>query len=129
LTVAAQYYRRAALQGHNEAQNNLGMLYEGGRGVTQDVMEALKLYLLSAQNGNPKALINLSNVFRSGRGVQADPVLAYTWLEAAAMRGEDVGEALDAQSRSLTPQQVKQAQQRAAEWIAKQHFSSVSMFR
>ncbi|HET7750365.1 MAG TPA: tetratricopeptide repeat protein, partial [Terriglobales bacterium] len=129
LTVAAQWYRRAALQGHSEAQNDLGMLYEEGRGVTQDVMEALKLYLLAAQNGNPKALINLSNVFRSGRGVQADPVQAYTWLEAAAMRGEDVGEALDAQARALTPPQVKQAQQRAAEWLAQQHFNSVPMFR
>ncbi|HYL94483.1 MAG TPA: hypothetical protein VET69_01670, partial [Terriglobales bacterium] len=104
-------------------------LYEAGRGVAQDVMEALKLYLLAAQNGNPKSLINLSNAFRSGRGVQADPVQAYTWLDAAAMRGEDVGEALEAQAQALTPQQVREAQQRAAEWLAQQHFNVVPIFR
>jgi hypothetical protein len=92
-------------------------------------MEALKLYLLAAQNGNPKALINLSNAFQAGRGVQADPVQAYAWLHAAAMRGENVGESLDTQAQLLTPQQVRQAQQRAAEWVAQQHFNAVPIFR
>ena len=34
-TEAVKWYRKAAEQGHAEAQNNLGVMYLNGRGVPQ----------------------------------------------------------------------------------------------
>jgi TPR repeat protein len=45
---AAVWYRKAADQGHTQAQISLGLLYEGGLGMPQDYVEALKWYTLAA---------------------------------------------------------------------------------
>lgn len=68
---AAKYFRIAAEQGDASAQNNLGVLYEMGKGVEQDEEEALKWYLLAGFNGTGnvreaalKNLAALPNAFR-----------------------------------------------------------------
>ena len=40
---AAKWYRKAAEQGHANAQNNLGLMYMSGRGVAKDNAEAVKV--------------------------------------------------------------------------------------
>ena len=41
---AARLYRLAAAQGHDIAQNNLAVMFAGGRGVAQDTAESVRLF-------------------------------------------------------------------------------------
>ena len=52
---AVKWYRLAAEQGHAEAQINLGVMYETGRGVLQDNTMAHMWYNIASANGNEKA--------------------------------------------------------------------------
>ena len=49
---AAKWFRKAAEQGHAEAQDSLGVLYGNGWGVAEDDIEALAWFNLSAASGN-----------------------------------------------------------------------------
>ncbi len=42
--TALREWRPLAEQGHNGAQNNLGLMYDNSRGVPQDYAEAAKWY-------------------------------------------------------------------------------------
>jgi uncharacterized protein len=57
-SAAASWYRKAADQGHSEAQNNLGTAYYYGRGVPQDYINSHKWLNLSAARGNKDAARN-----------------------------------------------------------------------
>ena len=48
---AVYWYRKAAEQGNATAQNNLGICYEDGEGVTKDISEAVKWYRKAAAQG------------------------------------------------------------------------------
>ena len=50
--MAAIWFRRAAEQGDAIAQLNLGELYESGRGVSRDRVEAWRWYSYAARQGN-----------------------------------------------------------------------------
>ena len=55
---AVQWYRRAAEQGHAQAQNNLGVMYEQGQGVRQDSALAQEWYGKICDNGDQKGCDN-----------------------------------------------------------------------
>ena len=57
--LAAATQRLAAEQQSARGQNNLGWMYEHGRGVTQDGEEAVRFYRLSAEQGHDTAKQNL----------------------------------------------------------------------
>jgi TPR repeat protein len=42
--MAVQWFTKAAQQGLARAQNNLGVMYEDGNGVTKDDVEAVKWF-------------------------------------------------------------------------------------
>ncbi|WP_052046260.1 tetratricopeptide repeat protein [Candidatus Paracaedibacter symbiosus] len=48
-TEAVKWYRKAADQGHAEAQFSLGYCYNNGEGVTKDYTEAVKWYCKAAE--------------------------------------------------------------------------------
>ena len=53
---AAEWYEKAALQGHVESMMKLGQLYYlGGDGVPEDEDEAKKWYAIAAKAGNKEA--------------------------------------------------------------------------
>ena len=52
---AAGSYRKAADQGHAEAQFNLGVMYDEGRGVPQSDKEAAMWYRKAADQGHADA--------------------------------------------------------------------------
>ncbi|BAK75884.1 Sel1 repeat-containing protein [Pseudogulbenkiania sp. NH8B] len=85
--MIAYWYRRAAEQGHCEAQNNLGTLYQRGLGVAQDDTEAVLWYRLAAEQGEPIAQYNLATRYRLGEGVPLDLDEAVKWLKRSA--GQD----------------------------------------
>lgn len=52
---AMLWYKRAAEQGHADAQHNVGAAYAAGRGVPQDATQAAVWYRLAAQQGHALA--------------------------------------------------------------------------
>jgi len=57
-TQAAQWYRKAAEQGHALAQLNLGVMYFNGDVVPRDLVAACVWYNLAAAQGNDQAKKN-----------------------------------------------------------------------
>ena len=70
------------------AQYHLGCMYETGRGVEQDHVEAAKWYRKAAEAGYAPAQSNLGNMYRDGEGVEQDHVEAVTWYRKSAEAGD-----------------------------------------
>ena len=62
-------YRKAAEQGHAEAQFRLGAMYFSGDGVPRDDVGALKWYRLAAEQGHVEAQDDLAYMYENGLGV------------------------------------------------------------
>jgi hypothetical protein len=81
-TEAFRWLHLAAEQDYAGAMNNLGVLYEYGRGTGKDWTEAAKWYRRGAELGNIDAMANLGCMYEDGRGgLTNDLVQAYAWLE------------------------------------------------
>ncbi|HEY1382253.1 MAG TPA: hypothetical protein VGF43_01490 [Dongiaceae bacterium] len=81
---ALGWYRKAAEQGHARAQNNLGILYDNGQGVSQDYAEAARWYRKAAELGYVEAQYNLGNMYYEGQGVERDYIEAKKWFQKGA---------------------------------------------
>ena len=57
--AAVNWYRKAAEQGHAQAQNNLGRMYQNGLGVSKNRAEAITWYRKAAKQGNEGAISQL----------------------------------------------------------------------
>ncbi len=53
--TAMNEWRIIAVQGDGNAQVNIGILYEGGKGVTRDRIRALMWYIIGEANGSSNA--------------------------------------------------------------------------
>ena len=84
---AVKWYRKAAEQGNTNAQNNLGVCYETGQGVTKNLKEAIRWYMKAAEQGNMNAQNNLGLCYKSGQGVTKDLKEAVKWFCKAAEQG------------------------------------------
>ncbi len=85
--TAVREWRAQAEQGNGVAQVNLGLMYEKGKGVTQDFQEALRWYRLSAEQGVAHAQFSMGVMYREGRGVAQDYRAAVNWFRLAASQG------------------------------------------
>ncbi len=84
--------RPLAEQGHADCQNNLGIMYEFGKGVTQDYAEAAKWLCKAAEQGNVIAQCNLGNLYEYGDGVPQDSAEAAKWYRKAAEQGDAIAQ-------------------------------------
>ena len=84
---AVAYFRKAAEQGLAEAQNNLGLCYDNGEGVTQNDKEAAKWYRKAAEQGFASAQNNLGFRYETGKGVTQNDKEAAKWYRKAAEQG------------------------------------------
>ena len=66
--------------GDRIAQASLALLYQMGRGVTQDYKKANELLSASAMQGYPFAFTGLGNSFHEGLGVKKDIKIAMVWF-------------------------------------------------
>jgi TPR repeat protein len=89
---ARQIWSDAARAGDPEAEYNLGLLYELGRGVPRDLHEARKHYEHAAEHGNAAAQVSLGRLYREARGVAFDPARAFALFESAAEQGDAAGQ-------------------------------------
>ena len=113
---AAKWYRNAAEQGLAEAQYGLGAMYDFGMGVPKDHREAVKWYRKAAEQGDAEAQTNLGVMYGKGEGVPQDFLQAHAWMNLAAGQGDKkAAEHRDRVATRMTPAQVFEAQQLAAE--------------
>ena len=78
----------AAQQGHVQAEFNVGVMYQTGRGVERDTSEALKWYRKAAAEGLAEAQNNMGIIYYHGWGVPRDNVEASKWYRMAAEQGD-----------------------------------------
>ena len=117
---AVYWLRRAAEQGHGEAQLLLGVRYDRGEGVPRDPVEAARLYRLSAEQGNYIAHHHLGLNYFDGEGVEQDDVQAHVWLSMATNHGEFIDreeERIDALEKRMTPEQLSETKALCSDYI------------
>ena len=84
MAAAAPHYREAAENGHVEAQFVLATMYRTGRGMPQDMDQAVQWYGRSAEGGYPMAQFTLGNMYLNGDGVPRNLPAAIRLFEQAA---------------------------------------------
>lgn len=119
---AERWFRAAAIQGNADMQFYLGKLYrEYGEVVVQDREEAVVWFGRAAEQGHETARFNLGVMYLNGEGIQVDMVQAHKWLSLAAASGSEREAAMKnlkiAEIR-MNPEQIKEAQRLAAEWLS-----------
>src|SRR6185437_16655980 len=67
-----QHVEKLASQGDAGAAALLGVAYEEGAKVPQDLAVAIKWYRQAAVQGDPKVQHHLATMYEQGRGVMAD---------------------------------------------------------
>lgn len=92
LTLAMNWYRKAAAQNDARAQFNLGWIYEnapeqGEAAVSRDMAEAIRWYSLAAEQGLAEARYNLGAMYAQGRAGAPDYARALRWFRLAADQG------------------------------------------
>ena len=83
LAMAQTWLKRAALQGHVDAETTLGLL------MFQNNNRSLGIYWLkaAAAKNDPRALLVYGTALFNGDGVKADPALGYAYVKRAAAQG------------------------------------------
>ena len=84
---ALDWYLRAAYQGHQMAQNHIGVFYHEGLGVERDSVEAAEWYRRAAYGGHPEAQNNIGYLYLHGEGVPRDITRALLWFHRSANQG------------------------------------------
>ena len=82
-----EQFRQEAGEGNAEAQYNLGVCYEKGKGVEKDLTEAFKWYQMAANQGVAAAQYALGVCYFNGKGVGKDLTEASKWYQKAADQG------------------------------------------
>ena len=80
-----EWFEKSALQGNDNAQYNLGVLYEEGFGLDMD--KAAKWYRKAAEQGDEEAQYRLASYLMRIAGNSEDVDSAIEWYEKAAERG------------------------------------------
>lgn len=86
---AVKWYKKAAIQGHADAQYELGTKYAlGFGGLKEDYAEAAKWLIKAAEQGHASAQYELGGMYHNGEGVSQNCAEAVKWWEKAAEQGD-----------------------------------------
>ena len=110
------------------AQNELGRMYQEGRGVPQSDTEAIKWYRKAAEQGLGRSQNNLGWMYKSGRAVSPDMETAYMWFYVGVANGyKDAQEGIDDlegkglfNRGKISPQEIDRAKERAKDFLGRQ---------
>ena len=112
LPKAQTAWKALADAGDPRGQFNLGVLYDQGKGVPQDKVEAFRWYKLAAEQGDVIAAFNVGTLYLKGDGVAANPAEGVRWLKAAADKDDTLAQynlgLIFAEGRGV-PQDYKEA--------------------
>jgi len=109
---------KSAEQGNVFAQNDLGVLYYEGKGVSQDYKKAVYWFTKSADQGDDLAQFNLGFMYRNGEGVPQDYKQAVYWYKKSSAQG-NVSAQSDLGSMYDTGKGVTQDTKKAVYWYTK----------
>ena len=115
---AARWFRKAAGQGHGEAQYRLAMLFLSGDGVGRDMAEAVRWFRKAAGQGHGEAQYRLAMLLLSGDGVRRDTAEATRLFRKAAEQGHAKAQ-FELAVRLFKGDDVPQDKAQAAEWYRK----------
>jgi uncharacterized protein len=117
--TALQEFTPLAEAGYATAQYNLGLMYDNGRGVPQNYVEAARWFRLAADQGYANAQTNLGVMYNMGQGVLQDNVTAHMWYNIGAANGNERGGTnRDIIAEGMTQQAIEQAQAMARECMS-----------
>ena len=122
---AFKWFSMSSEPGHAVAQHWLGTLYMNGMGVPKNDAEAVKWFLEAAEQGFVQSQHNLGYMYANGLSVPQDRVKAYMWaLILKRNPGFDdpanaLAASLDTLEDQMTPAQIAETQELAAEWWEK----------
>ena len=121
LPMDFKYLKVLAENGNVDAQFELGMMYNEGKGVEQDFKEAVKWYQKAADQGDAGAQYALGHLYYNGMGVKEDRVTAYALCLIASANGNGLASVywkpkLDKQ---MTSEQVAEAEALVKEMVKK----------
>ena len=117
--TALQEWKPFAESGDAQAQYNVGLMYDNGRGVPQDHAEAVKWYRLAAEQGDASSQRNLGVAAQLGGGVLQDDVMAHMWFNIASANGDPIaGELRDKRAGLMTTADISKAQAMARECMS-----------
>jgi len=86
---SVKWYRKAAEQGHAQAQAWLGVMYNLGLGVNRDYKAAAKWYRKAADQSDPLGQLRLASFYSQGKGVAKNLKEAEKWyLKSASYNGD-----------------------------------------
>jgi len=85
--AAFRHYKKAAYEGHSDAQYSLGRCYSSGFGVAKSAETATKYYKIAANQSHLQAIHALAQCLQVGCGVSRDPAAAFRLFTQAAQRG------------------------------------------
>lgn len=77
------WYQKSALQGHVQACQVLGLMYQKGEGTKADLGAAKRWYQYAAERGLVEAQYALGLLYVEGKGGPRDEELAVLWLKRA----------------------------------------------
>ena len=86
---AAEWFRKAALQGRAFAQRMMGIIYLNGKGVERNYDEAAEWFNRAAERGESSSQFYLGLMFAKGLGVAQDDAIAVQLYRKAASQGND----------------------------------------
>lgn len=132
---------RSAESGNVGAQAALAKHYALGNGVPADRVKATAWYIVAGAGGNRQAKLeavrithdlspveiaqvrfNVGKMFMDGIGGSPNLIAAYSWFALARAAGDIRANAAQQKlERRMTPGQLSEARNRAAEWLAAHH--------
>jgi TPR repeat protein len=87
-----KWFRKAAEKRNAAGEYSLGEMYLTGRGVAQDLNEAVKWVRRAAEDGDARGQFNLAAMYAHGQGVPKDDNEAAKWMRKAADQGSAAGQ-------------------------------------
>jgi TPR repeat protein len=121
--LAAEWYRKAALQGSISGEMHLAALCrDGAKGFPRDIAQAAEWYRKAAEQGDVTAQGTMGVLYAFGQGVAQNYVEAYFWLDLAASVKEPEQEHYAANRQMIgthiTADELEDVQDRVAKWRA-----------
>lgn len=119
---AVRWYRRAAENGHADAQTALGFICKRGLwGVAQDPAQAVQWFQKAAAQNHAQAQYQLGVCCANGTGVPKDLVEAMKWCLLASARGHaDAASWAGTHEKELAPAQQAEARARVQAFHSRQ---------
>lgn len=100
---AFETYLKAAEQGEPEAQFNVAVMLDSGRGTRSNIKQAAVWYARAAAHGNRRAAYNLALLYSNGEGVPKNEGIAQAWFVASGLSAStDHRERVQASATSIT---------------------------